>query len=83
MKIPVDIEKKPPKVFLAGIKDQKTGKKESESLIKELASLSETLGAEIIGREIVNIRENNAQYGMGTGKPRKSRKKPLRLGRNV
>ena len=68
MKASVDTENKAPLVFLAGIRDQKITKNESESLIRELASLTETLGLEITGREIVNIRENHVQYGMGTGK---------------
>ena len=80
MKTPVDVENKPPKVFLVGIRDHKTQKAESESLARELASLSETLGTEIVGREIVNIRENNVQYGMGTGKAAEIAEKAAALG---
>ena len=68
MKTPVDVEKKATRVFLAGIWDQKIPKNESESLIRELAGLCETLGLEITGQEIIHVRENHIQYGMGTGK---------------
>ena len=68
MNVSIDVENKMPRVFLTGIRDHKISKNESESLMRELASLSETLGLEIIGKEIVNIREKNIQYGMGTGK---------------
>ena len=68
MRVLYDTEKKAPKVFLAGSRDKKTTKNESESLFRELADLSSTLGLDIVGREIINIREQNVQYGMGSGK---------------
>jgi GTP-binding protein HflX len=63
-----DTEEKPLRAFLVGIRDNKTSKNEAESLGKELLSLSRTLGLELAGKETVHIRENNSQYGMGTGK---------------
>jgi len=80
MKTPVDNENKAPSVFLVGVRDQKTPKTESESLIRELASLSETLGVNIIGSEIVNVRENSVQYGMGTGKAAEISEKAASIG---
>ena len=75
-----DVENKAPKVFLAGSRDKKTTKNQSESLIRELEGLSSTLGLEIAGREIVNIREQSVQYGMGTGKAAEISEKAAALG---
>ena len=80
MKEPIDTEKKPPRVFLAGIRDNKTTKSESESLIRELESLAQTLGLEVAGQEIIRIRENHGQYGMGTGKAAELAEKAASLG---
>ncbi|MDR0313438.1 MAG: GTPase HflX [Treponema sp.] len=68
MKEPINNEEMPPKVFLAGIRESRNSKNESESLLRELDSLAQSLGLEVIAKEIVNIREKHAQYGMGTGK---------------
>jgi GTP-binding protein HflX len=68
MKETLSTEEKAPRAFLIGIRDTKTSKKEAESLSRELLSLCGTLGLEIAGQETVHIRENHAQYGMGTGK---------------
>ena len=64
----IDNEEKPPRAFLIGIRDSKTSKEEAESLSRELLSLSRTLELETAGQEIVNVRGNSAQYGMGSGK---------------
>jgi GTP-binding protein HflX len=80
MKESINIEKEPPRVFLAGIRDNKTAKSESESLLKELGSLAETLGVEVIGQEIIHIRENHSQFGMGTGKAQELADKAASLG---
>ncbi|MDR3343344.1 MAG: GTPase HflX [Treponema sp.] len=56
------------RAFLIGIRDDKTGREEAESLTTELASLASTLGVEIVGKETVHLRETHPQYGMGTGK---------------
>ena len=74
------MEKKPLRVFLAGIRENKTTKAESESLIRELESLAQTLGLELVGQEIVNIREHHSQYGMGTGKAAELAEKAVSLG---
>jgi len=80
MKPLIDVENKAPAVFLVGIKDHNTSKDESESMIRELAGLSDTLGLEIIGQEIVNIREKHFQYGIGTGKAAEISEKATSLG---
>ena len=80
MKASIDIVEKAPKAYLAGIRDQKISKSESEILIKELTELSQTLGLDIVGREIINIRGNTAQYGIGTGKAAELAEKALSLG---
>jgi len=56
------------KAFLIGIKDEKVSREEAVSLSKELASLVNTLGLEIVSQETINVRENHIRYGMGTGK---------------
>jgi GTP-binding protein HflX len=56
------------KALLVGIRDGRTSAEEAESLIRELAGLAETLGLDILGRELVHIRESHVKYGMGTGK---------------
>jgi GTP-binding protein HflX len=58
----------PKKVFLVGIRDQKTSREEAESLARELAGLVKTLGLEIIARETAQIREKQPKFGLGTGK---------------
>ncbi|MCL2478754.1 MAG: GTPase HflX [Treponema sp.] len=80
MKTTIDVEEKATAVFLVGIRDQKTSKDESESLMHELTSLTETLGLEITGTEIVNLREHNPQYGIGTGKASEISEKAASLG---
>lgn len=71
-------EEKPPRAFLVSVFDSGTraagrregvvSKAEVESLVRELKSLTDTLGLDIAGSEIVKVREVNARYGMGAGK---------------
>jgi len=53
---------------LVGIKDEKLSWEEANSLSRELESLVNTLGLEIVSQETVHVRENNSRYGMGSGK---------------
>jgi GTP-binding protein HflX len=55
------------KVFLIRIRDSRIPKRHSE-LDREIAGLIYTLGLEIAGQELVNIREKQPKYGMGSGK---------------
>jgi GTP-binding protein HflX len=66
--------------YLIGIRDTKTGKEEAESLFRELSGLAETLGVDVLGGEIVSIRERRSQYGMGTGKAEEIAAKAAALG---
>ena len=61
MKETFSTEEKAPRAFLIGIRDNKTSKREAESLNRELLDLCGTLGLDIAGQEIVHIRENHAQ----------------------
>jgi len=56
------------RAFLVGIKDEKLSREEVNSLARELESLANTLGLEIVSQETVHVRESHAQYGIGTGK---------------
>ena len=68
MKNPVITEEIAKRAFLVGIRDDKTSAAEAELMLRELAGLADTLGLEIIFREIIRLRGNNAKYGIGTGK---------------
>jgi GTP-binding protein HflX len=61
---------RPKRVFLAGIRDQHTGRDETESLLRELAGLARTLGLDIVAREVTPVRERQPKFGLGTGKVR-------------
>ena len=63
-----DTEEKPKRVFLAGIWDNKTARAEAESLGRELRGLAETLELEIVGQELVHVRDRQPKFGMGSGK---------------
>jgi GTP-binding protein HflX len=80
MKELINIEEKPTRAFLAGIREPRSSKTESESLFRELDSLAQSLGVEVIAKEIINIREYHAQYGMGTGKAAELAEKAKSLG---
>ena len=56
------------RAVLVGIRDGKVSREEAASLARELAGLVDTLGLEIAGQEMVQVREKSAKYGMGTGK---------------
>jgi len=53
---------------LVGIRDHAMPPGEAESLMRELRGLCNTLALEIVGQEIVNMRENHVRYVLGTGK---------------
>jgi GTP-binding protein HflX len=63
-----DTAEQPKKAFLVSVFDNKTPKETAASLAHELKGLADTLELAIVGQEIVHIRENNAKFGMGTGK---------------
>jgi len=68
MKEATGTERRTPRAFLVGIRDEKMSREEADSLTLELSGLVDTLGLEIVSREIVHLRENHARYGMGSGK---------------
>jgi GTP-binding protein HflX len=68
------------KVFLAGIRDQKTTREEAASLARELAGLANTLGLEIAAQETVALREKQPKFGMGSGKVRELAERAAELG---
>ena len=55
-------------VFLVGIRDRQISKIQAESFAREIKSLIYTLGLEITGQELVNVREKQPKYSMGSGK---------------
>jgi GTP-binding protein HflX len=65
---------KPKRAFLVSLagntrgQSGKISKIEAESLSRELRSLAESLGLEIAGQEIVQIRDRQPKFGMGSGK---------------
>ena len=80
MKGPVDIEVRPLKAFLIGIRDEKMSLAHADSLVAELEGLVDTLGLDIVAKEVVHVREKSARYGMGTGKAEELVQKALSLG---
>jgi GTP-binding protein HflX len=74
-----ETEERPRRVFLAGIRDQKTSREEAESLSRELAGLADTLGLDIAAREIVPVRERQSKFGLGAGKARELTEKAASL----
>jgi GTP-binding protein HflX len=70
----------PKRAFLIGIRKERSGMAEAESLAKELAGLAKTLGLEIAAQEKVHIRENHHKFGMGTGKAAEIAEKAAELG---
>jgi GTP-binding protein HflX len=75
-----DIEIPPKKAVLVSIRDSRESLPEAESLVKELTGLAETLGLDIIGRELVHVREGHAKYGIGTGKAEEIAEKAAETG---
>jgi GTP-binding protein HflX len=75
-----DTEIPPKKAILVSIRDGRALSLDAESLAKELTGLAETLGLDIIGRELVHIREGHAKYGIGTGKAEKIADKAAETG---
>ncbi|MDR0723052.1 MAG: GTPase HflX [Treponema sp.] len=68
MKKLYETQEVPKRVFLVSIRDERMTQGEADSLAKELAGLSHTLGLTIVAQEQVHIRERHPQFGMGTGK---------------
>ncbi|MDR2797818.1 MAG: GTPase HflX [Treponema sp.] len=68
MKKLYETQEVPKRVFLVGIRDAGMTQEEADSLAKELAGLSRTLGLVIVAQEQVHIREGHPKFGMGTGK---------------
>lgn len=56
------------RALLVGIRYPKDTARDVQNLIDELAELVETLGIEVVDRQIVRLREPNARYLLGSGK---------------
>jgi GTP-binding protein HflX len=70
-----ETEEQPKRAFLVSLagsvgtrKSGKISKIEAESLSRELRGLAESLGLEIAGQEIVQVRDRQPKFGMGSGK---------------
>jgi GTP-binding protein HflX len=63
-----DTTQKAERAFIVGVQDEKVGKAESESLLRELSSLAKTLGLDIVGSMHVKVRDRTAALYLGTGK---------------
>ena len=59
---------RPERSWLVGIQTDRVGKHEAESLLRELGSLAETLGLEVVGTTSVRVRDRNPALFLGTGK---------------
>jgi GTP-binding protein HflX len=80
MKQLYETKERPKGAFLIGIRKGKMGQDEADSLTRELADLTGTLGLRIVGRETVRVRESCREFGMGTGKARELAEKAAALG---
>ncbi len=56
------------RAFLIGVRDDEVRGPEAESLLRELASLGETLGIEVVGSMTVQLRIRTAALLLGSGK---------------
>jgi len=68
------------RALLLGVRDERTSKTEADSLFRELGALTETLGVEIAGRELIQVRGKQPRYGIGTGKAEEIAEKAAALG---
>jgi GTP-binding protein HflX len=68
------------RVFLIGLRDQKTSPEEADSFARELAGLARTLGLDIAVQETVPIREKQPKFGLGSGKAQELAEKAAALG---
>ncbi|MBN1520463.1 MAG: GTPase HflX [Spirochaetales bacterium] len=59
---------RPERAFLVGVRDQTVQAPEADSLIRELASLADTQGIEVVGSMVVPLRERTAALLLGSGK---------------
>lgn len=65
---PYDPRPKAEKAFLVGVEADTIKKEEAASLLRELASLSKTLGLEVVDSMAVKLRDKTASLLLGTGK---------------
>ena len=63
-----DTEAAPTRALLISVREGQGDDEEAASLSKELAGLAKTLGVNILGQEIVRVRDKQPKFGMGTGK---------------
>jgi GTPase len=63
-----DTAVRPERAYLVGVRDEDVRSAEAESLVKELASLGETLGIEVAGSVTVPLRVKTAAFLLGSGK---------------
>ena len=63
-----DTAVRPERAYLVGVRDEAVRSAEAESLVKELASLGETLGIEVAGSVTVPLRVKTAALLLGSGK---------------
>ena len=80
MKEQVCIEASAKKALLVGIREGRMSSQKAQSMLKELEGLALTLELEILSMEIVNLRENQPRYGMGSGKAEELSEKAKALG---
>ncbi len=59
---------RPEQVFLVGVKDENVRQTEAASLLRELEGLAKSLGLEVRGTLMANLREKHAGYLLGSGK---------------
>jgi GTPase len=63
-----DTVEKKEKAFLVGVRRERMGQEEAQTLFEELKGLSDTLGLQIAGEFMIKLRENHARYLCGEGK---------------
>ena len=63
-----DTAVRPERTYLVGVQTEEIAKAEAESLLDELGGLAKSLGAEVVGRSLVRVRERNPALFLGSGK---------------
>ena len=61
-------EKMVERALLVGAHFEAAGREDADDLLTELGELVRTLGVPVIGRQLVQIREPQARYLLGSGK---------------
>jgi GTP-binding protein HflX len=56
------------RALLVGVQDQTTGREEAEEHLAELASLSDTMGVEVVERVLVRVSKPTPHFYLGSGK---------------